>query len=55
MKQNMLKNKIENNFKREVDKMKNEIINIEDIKDILDSKKSGVSGIESYGKMRLFL
>lgn len=33
----------------------NEIINIEDIKDILDSKKSGVSGIESYGKMRLFL
>lgn len=33
----------------------NEIINIEDIKDILDSKKSGISGIESYGKMRLFL
>ena len=27
MKQNMLKNKIENNFKKEVDKMKNEIIN----------------------------
>ena len=27
MKQNMLKNKIENNSKKEVDKMKNEIIN----------------------------
>ena len=33
----------------------NEIINLEEIKDLLESKKSGISGIESYGKMRLFL
>ena len=33
----------------------NEIINLEEIKEILDSKKNGISGIESYGKMRLFL
>lgn len=33
----------------------NEIINLDEVKDILDSKKFGVSGIESYGKMRLFL
>lgn len=33
----------------------NEIINLEEIKDILESKKQGVSGVESYGKMRLFL
>ena len=33
----------------------NEIINIEEIKDLLDCKKSGISGVESYGKMRLFL
>ncbi len=33
----------------------NQIIDIEEIKDILDSKKNGISGVESYGKMRLFL
>lgn len=33
----------------------NQIINLDDIKDLLDSKKNGISGIESYGKMRLFL
>ena len=33
----------------------NEIINLEEVKDLLDSKKSGISGVESYGKMRLFL
>lgn len=33
----------------------NEIISIEEIKEILDSKKNGINGIESYGKMRLFL
>ena len=33
----------------------NQIIYIEDIKEVLDSKKNGISGIESYGKMRLFL
>jgi spore coat assembly protein len=33
----------------------NQIIDIEDIKEVLESKKSGISGIESYGKMRLFL
>ena len=33
----------------------NEIINLEEIKELLDSKKSGISGVESYGKMRLFL
>lgn len=33
----------------------NQIINIEEIKDVLDSKKNGISGVESYGKMRLFL
>ena len=30
-------------------------IDIEEIKDVLDSKKNGISGVESYGKMRLFL
>jgi spore coat assembly protein len=33
----------------------NQIIDIEEIKDVLDSKKNGISGVESYGKMRLFL
>ena len=33
----------------------NEIINLEEIVDLLESKKSGISGVESYGKMRLFL
>ena len=33
----------------------NEIINLEEIKDLLESKKNGISGVESYGKMRLFL
>ena len=33
----------------------NEIIDLESIKDLLDCKKNGISGIESYGKMRLFL
>lgn len=33
----------------------NEIINLDEIKDFLDSKKQGISGVESYGKMRLFL
>lgn len=33
----------------------NEIINLDEIKDLLDSKKQGISGVESYGKMRLFL
>ena len=32
-----------------------EIINLEEIKDLLESKKNGISGVESYGKMRLFL
>jgi len=31
------------------------IINLDDIKELLESKKDGISGIESYGKMRLFL
>ena len=31
------------------------IINIEEIKDLLEAKKDGISGVESYGKMRLFL
>ena len=33
----------------------NEIINLEEFVDLLESKKSGISGVESYGKMRLFL
>ena len=33
----------------------NEIINLEEIVDLLESKKNGISGVESYGKMRLFL
>lgn len=33
----------------------NQIIDMEEIKDILDSKKKGINGVESYGKMRLFL
>jgi spore coat assembly protein len=33
----------------------NEIINLDEIKDLLESKKNGISGVESYGKMRLFL
>lgn len=33
----------------------NEIIDLDEIKDLLDSKKQGISGVESYGKMRLFL
>ena len=33
----------------------NDIINIEEVKDLLEAKKDGISGIESYGKMRLFL
>ena len=33
----------------------NEIINLEEIVDLLESKKKGISGVESYGKMRLFL
>jgi spore coat assembly protein len=33
----------------------NEIIDLDAIKDLLDSKKQGISGVESYGKMRLFL
>ena len=33
----------------------NQIIDIEEIKDVLDSKKNGISVVESYGKMRLFL
>ena len=32
-----------------------DIIAIDDIKDLLDSKKDGISGIESYGKLRLFV
>ena len=31
------------------------IVDLEEIKDLLESKKDGISGIESYGKMRLFL
>lgn len=31
------------------------IINFDDIKNLLDNQKDGISGIESYGKMRLFL
>ena len=33
----------------------NEIVNLDEIKDLLDSNKQGISGVESYGKMRLFL
>lgn len=33
----------------------NEIISLDEIVDLLESKKSGISGVESYGKMRLFL
>ena len=31
------------------------IIDLDEIKDLLESKKDGISGIESFGKMRLFL
>lgn len=31
------------------------IVDLDEIKDLLESKKDGISGIESYGKMRLFL
>ena len=31
------------------------IISIDEIKDLLEAKKDGISGVESYGKMRLFL
>ena len=31
------------------------IINMEEIKELLEAKKDGISGVESYGKMRLFL
>lgn len=31
------------------------IVDIDEIKDLLESKKDGISGIESFGKMRLFL
>jgi spore coat assembly protein len=33
----------------------NDIINLDEVKDLLEAKKDGISGIESYGKMRLFL
>ena len=33
----------------------NEIINLDEVVDLLESKKNGISGVESYGKMRLFL
>lgn len=32
-----------------------DIIDINEIKELLDHQKDGISGIESYGKMRLFL
>ena len=31
------------------------IISLEEVKSLIDNEKQGVSGIESYGKMRLFL
>ena len=31
------------------------IINMDEIKELLEAKKDGISGVESYGKMRLFL
>ena len=33
----------------------NSIISLEEVKGLIDNEKQGVSGIESYGKMRLFL
>ena len=31
------------------------IIDLDEIKDLLESKKDGISGVETFGKMRLFL
>ena len=33
----------------------NSIVNIDEIKDLLEAKKEGISGVESYGKMRMFM